>query len=80
MRKTLCALVLVLSLFSSALAGDINNPPLTAPGDINSPPNASQSADAQIIVTPSDAEASATTADVLVETALNAISSVLALL
>lgn len=80
MRKTLCALVLVLSLFSSALAGDINNPPLTAPGDISSPRNASQSADARILVIPTDAEASATTADVLVETTLIVIDGVLALL
>ena len=80
MRKTICVSILVLALCGTTLAGEIECPPLVSSGDINNPPNASQSADAQIIVTPSDAEASATTADVLVETALNAISSVLALL
>ena len=40
MRKTLYALVLVLLLSGSTLAGDINNPPVAAPGDAGCPPHA----------------------------------------
>ena len=46
MRKTLCASVLVLALCGSALAGDINSPPI-APGDISNPPGASQASSNQ---------------------------------
>jgi hypothetical protein len=77
MRKTLYASVLVLALCGSAFAGDIECPPIAAPGDmgtpplaagdINCPPSATQSPDGQ----PTDS---------LTETALSVINSVLALL
>ena len=47
MRKSLCALGLVLALCGSAFAGDIQTPPVLAPGDIQSPPDASQTPSAQ---------------------------------
>ena len=76
MRKTFCALVLVLALCGSTVAGDITNPPAPAPGDmgtpplavedINNPPSATQSSDDQ-------------TADSFAEAALSVLDSVLAL-
>jgi hypothetical protein len=47
MRKTLCASVLVLVLCGSVFAGDIECPPIVAPGDISSPPSAPQSSSNQ---------------------------------
>ena len=67
MRKTLCALVLVLALCGPALAGDITNPPAPAIGDVTDSSGATQSSDDQI-------------ADVLAEAALNVLQHMLALL
>ncbi len=88
MRKTLCASVLVLALCVSALAGDIECPPI-APGDISNPPSAAQSpgnqtADGSVGTGAPDAAADGIihgdNADSLAEAALTILNSVLALL
>jgi hypothetical protein len=40
LRQLCFALVLILALVGTALAGDMNSPPAPAPGDMNSPPAA----------------------------------------
>lgn len=77
MRKTICACVLVLALCGSALAGDIECPPLLAPCDINNPPPAARDVNPLLGATPSPDDQ---IADALVEAALNVLNSVLSLL
>ena len=88
MRKTLCASVLVLALCGSALAGDIECPPI-APGDIPSPPSSAQSSGNQTTdgtvgtetpATAADGIIHGDNADSLAEAALTVLNSVLALL
>jgi hypothetical protein len=89
MRKTLCASVLVLALCGSALAGDIECPPIVAPGGINNPPSASESFSVQTADGWIGTGAAAPTADGIIHgdnadglaaAALTVINSVLALL
>lgn len=86
MRKLLCASVLVLALCGSALAGDIECPPI-APGNIPDPPSAAQSSGEQTTdgavgtgATADDGIIHGDDADNLIETALAFLNSVLALL
>ena len=76
MRKTLCASVLVLALCGSAFAGDIECPPIAAPGDITNP----QQVAGDINSSPSATQSSGDqTVDGLAEAALTVLNSVLAL-
>jgi hypothetical protein len=88
MRKTLCASVLVLALCGSALAGDIECPPI-APSNIPNPPSVSQSsgnqtADGSIATGAPDAAAdgiiNGDNANSVAAAALTVLNSVLALL
>ncbi len=77
MRKTLYALVFVLALSGSALAGDINNPPVAAPGDMSCPPLAAGDMGCPPSATQSPDDS---TTGGLTEGVLNVLNSVLALL
>ena len=87
MRKTLCASVILLALCGSALAGDINCPPI-APGDVPNPPAPSQPSGTQTVEgstgpgaqdAASDGIIHGDYADSLSEAVLSALNSVLAL-